>query len=70
MLLALLLNPGGISADCEAEASQTQCTTFDEVNVQLRWIKNGQFAGFYAAHDLGYYTEVKKAGLFALNHVA
>jgi ABC-type nitrate/sulfonate/bicarbonate transport system substrate-binding protein len=57
-VLLLLSSPGGTSADCEAEAAQTQCTTFDEVRVQLRWLKNGQFAGFYAAQDLGYYTQV------------
>lgn len=29
----------------------------DEVTLQLKWVTQGQFAGFYVAQDLGYYEE-------------
>jgi hypothetical protein len=62
LLLLLLSSPSGVTSECDAQepSGQTteQCASIEEVKVQLRWLKNGQFAGFYAAQDLGYYAEV------------
>lgn len=39
-------------------ASSVRCPAPDAVSMQLRWLKNGQFAGYYAAEAAGYYVEV------------
>eukprot|EP00873_Tetraselmis_striata_P036944 jgi/Tetstr1/457208/TSEL_043856.t1 len=38
-------------------ASSVRCPAPDAVSMQLRWLKNGQFAGYYAAEAAGYYVE-------------
>src|SRR5256712_1422177 len=38
-------------------AASTVCATPDKVTLQLKWVAQAQFAGYYAAHDLGYYKD-------------
>jgi ABC-type nitrate/sulfonate/bicarbonate transport system substrate-binding protein len=35
----------------------TQCVQNDQVNVQLRWYHQSEFAGYYAAVDKGFYAQ-------------
>lgn len=59
LLLSLLLCSGA-AADCEPKAvTQKACDKVDEVRVQLRWLKTGQFAGLYAAEAQGFYNQVQ-----------
>ena len=34
-----------------------ECTEFDEVRVQLQWVAQAQFAGYFVANDLGFYED-------------
>ena len=59
-LLALVLaacgedtGDGGTDGTSPAE----ECTTPDEVRVQLQWFAQAQFAGYYVALDNGFYEE-------------
>lgn len=36
-------------------AGSPDCATPDQVTLQLKWVAQAQFAGYYAANDLGYY---------------
>jgi NitT/TauT family transport system substrate-binding protein len=47
--------PADPAADGGAPAGE--CETIDEVSVQLQWVTQAQFAGYYAAVDRGYYEE-------------
>ena len=38
--------------------AQDDCESVTEVTVVLQWVVQAQFAGYLAAHDLGYYDEV------------
>ena len=38
-------------------AASTDCATPDKVTLQLKWTPQAQFAGYYAAQDLGHYKE-------------
>src|SRR5947207_14319850 len=38
-------------------AASTDCATPDQVTLQLKWTPQAQFAGYYAAQDLGHYKE-------------
>jgi NitT/TauT family transport system substrate-binding protein len=44
------------SAAAESPAAE-ECTTPTPVNLQLQWVAQAQFAGYYAAKELGYYAE-------------
>jgi len=41
-----------------AQAKKTDSTTLEPISVQLRYLHQFQFAGFYAAIDQGYYKDV------------
>jgi NitT/TauT family transport system substrate-binding protein len=43
-------------ATSPAAAART-CSTFDSVTLQLKWIAQAQFAGYYAANEKGYYRD-------------
>jgi NitT/TauT family transport system substrate-binding protein len=34
-------------------ANAKECPAPDKVTLQLKWVAQAQFAGYYAAHDLG-----------------
>src|SRR5438094_8645912 len=38
-------------------AASTDCATPDQVTLQLKWTPQAQFAGYYAAQDLGHDKE-------------
>ncbi len=38
-------------------AAPTDCATMDKVTLQLKWVPQAQFAGYYAARELGYYKD-------------
>jgi len=38
-------------------AASTDCATPDKVTLQLKWVTQAQFAGYYAAQDLGFYKD-------------
>ncbi len=40
-----------------SEATGAECETVDEVSLQLQWVTQSQFAGYYAAVDEGFYEE-------------
>jgi NitT/TauT family transport system substrate-binding protein len=44
---------GGAGSTVPAE----ECTTPDDVRLQLQWFAQSQFAGYYVAKDLGFYDE-------------
>ncbi len=44
------------TGDTSGEAT-TECETPDTVRLQLQWFAQAQFAGYYAARDLGFYEE-------------
>lgn len=45
------------AASAAASAPAEACTELTPVNLQLQWFAQAQFAGYYAAKDLGYYEE-------------
>jgi len=51
LLAAFLTLTRGLSAD------STDCATPDKVTLQLKWVPQAQFAGYYGAQDLGYYKD-------------
>jgi NitT/TauT family transport system substrate-binding protein len=38
-------------------AASTDCAAPDKVTLQLKWVPQTQFAGYYAAQDLGHYKD-------------
>src|SRR5437899_10420973 len=38
-------------------AGSPNCATPDKVTLQLKWVAQAQFAGYFAAKDLGYYKD-------------
>jgi len=56
VLAAALAVAAGLGATHDASAS----TKLTKISIQLQWVPQAQFAGYYAAQDLGYY---KAAGL-------
>jgi len=57
MKLSIQLLAGFLTLTTGLFAASTVCTTPDEVTLQLKWVAQAQFAGYYAAHDLGYYKD-------------
>src|SRR5262245_4287129 len=37
--------------------ASTGCATPDKVTLQLKWVPQAQFAGYYVARELGYYKD-------------
>ncbi len=60
--LALLLAMTMVAASCGDDSTETaaggdgDCETVDEVSLQLQWVAQAQFAGYYAAVDEGFYA--------------
>ena len=52
---------------CGPAAETTESQSFGDLNVQLSWIKNSEFAGEFFADTNGYYTE---AGFSSVNLIA
>ncbi len=51
----------GAEEDADAEpaddAAAGECDTVDQTSVQLKWVAQAQFAGYYAADDQGFYAD-------------
>jgi len=48
---------GGTRTTTASSGSTAACTTPDAIKLQLQWVTQAQFAGYFAAKDQGYYTE-------------
>src|SRR5215203_5596891 len=58
MALALTVTAcGGDEGDTDTDASDTGGDDLTPVSLQLQWVAQAQFAGYYAAVDQGYYEE-------------
>ncbi|NNC92584.1 MAG: ABC transporter substrate-binding protein [Acidimicrobiia bacterium] len=56
--LALLATFALVAAACGGDDSgAAECDTVDSVKVQLQWVAQAQFAGYYVADDLGFYAD-------------
>jgi NitT/TauT family transport system substrate-binding protein len=53
-VLALVLAACG---DDTGESGSEDCDELDEVRVQLQWVAQSQFAGYFVADDLGFYED-------------
>tara|TARA_B100000959_G_scaffold265967_1_gene307965 strand:+ start:105 stop:1346 length:1242 start_codon:yes stop_codon:yes gene_type:complete len=40
-----------------AASAADECDTYDELTLQLQWVTQAQFAGYFAARDQGFYAE-------------
>ena len=58
--LAPLLALGLLAAACTGgdDADEPEFEPISEVSLQLQWFTQAQFAGYYAAHALGFYEDV------------
>lgn len=59
-LLALMLVMAFVLAACgddTGEGGTEECEELDEVRVQLQWVAQSQFAGYFVAKDLGFYED-------------
>ena len=45
----------GTDAPAGTEAPAEECETTDSIRLQLQWVTQAQFAGYFAADDQGYY---------------
>lgn len=48
---------GATEAAAGGEGDGAECESVDEVRLQLKWVSQAQFAGYFAADDLGYYED-------------
>ena len=48
---------GGTGTTSGGGATPTDCGTPDSIKLQLQWVAQAQFAGFYAAKDQGYFED-------------
>ena len=59
--LALLAVAAMVAAACGDDSgsggSAEDCTETDSVRLQLQWVAQAQFAGYYVADDLGFYAD-------------
>jgi NitT/TauT family transport system substrate-binding protein len=60
VLVALLAAALAVAAGLGSASKASASAKLTNVTIQLKWVPQAQFAGYYAAQDLGYYT---KAGL-------
>lgn len=59
-MLALMVVMAFVLAACgddTGEGGSEDCDELDEVRVQLQWVAQSQFAGYFVANDLGFYED-------------
>ncbi len=49
--------PAATTPGAEGTAAATECTTPDKIKLQLQWVTQSQFAGYYAAKSNGTYAD-------------
>src|SRR5688500_7509257 len=49
--------PAAPAAEGGEQAAGTECAAMDAVTLQLKWVAQAQFAGYYAAAGEGYYED-------------
>jgi NitT/TauT family transport system substrate-binding protein len=54
--LSLIVAACGGSSDSDSAAEPTACETTTPVSLQLQWVTQAQFAGYFAAQDQGFYA--------------
>ncbi|MFM8816089.1 MAG: ABC transporter substrate-binding protein, partial [Actinomycetes bacterium] len=54
--LSLIVAACGGSSDGESSAEPAACETTTPVKLQLQWVTQAQFAGYFAAQDQGFYA--------------
>src|SRR5215213_4781791 len=48
---------GGTTTEATSTGADEECETMDKVTLQLKWVTQAQFAGYYAADEEGYYED-------------
>jgi NitT/TauT family transport system substrate-binding protein len=48
----------GADAPVTSDGGGSECETVDDVKLQLQWVTQAQFAGYFAADSLGYYDDM------------
>jgi NitT/TauT family transport system substrate-binding protein len=56
VVMALILAACGDDAGSDTTAGE-ECTETDTVRLQLQWVTQSQFAGYFVANDLGFYED-------------
>ena len=57
LLAALALVAAACGGDDSSGVGTGECDTTDSVKVQLQWVAQSQFAGYFVADDLGFYAD-------------
>jgi len=57
LLVAALLGLAACGGDDEGDSAGGDTGQLDKVSLQLKWVTQAQFAGYYAAKEKGYYEE-------------
>jgi NitT/TauT family transport system substrate-binding protein len=57
LLAALALVAAACGGDDSGDGGSAECDTVDTARVQLQWVAQAQFAGYFVADDLGFYAD-------------
>jgi NitT/TauT family transport system substrate-binding protein len=57
VLAACGTDTGGEGTTSDGGTTAEECETLDPVRLQLQWVAQSQFAGYYVARDLGFYED-------------
>ena len=57
VIFAACAAPASAPADTAAESAGDACASVDQATLQLKWVAQAQFAGYYAAEAQGFYAE-------------
>ena len=57
VMAVLALVAAACGGDDEGLGSAEDCETVDNVSLQLQWVAQAQFAGYFVANDLGFYAD-------------
>src|SRR5690349_16313105 len=56
-VIGLVAVAAALSAGLGSAKAQPRAAKLDNVTLQLKWVTQAQFAGYYAAQALGYYKD-------------
>jgi NitT/TauT family transport system substrate-binding protein len=57
LAMAIVLAACGDDTGSGGDGGSEECEELDEVRVQLQWVAQSQFAGYFVANDLGFYED-------------